>query len=516
MSVHFKKGCEMTLRRMNKNSHIQSVLPLAILIALNMSLAHGAGIEIYSKNPSYWQYNGKPVILLGGTDDEALFHWAGNMELLLEQLDLLVGCGGNYVRCTMSVRRGDNPIYPVREQPYVRLDNGKYDLDKWNPEFWRRFQVFLTQCKQRDIVVQIELWATHDLVHLKSDTPGVWPTHPLNPRNNVNYGFHPETVFPRRPRGNTNDAFYQTIPLLKHDKIVLKYQQAFVDKILSYSLEFDNVLYCVDNEQRPQHPYQWGHYWAEYVKHKASQRGKAIYISEMHRDFSTPKDKSLSRTERMVGGKFASLFDYPHIYSFFELSETSTRFSDYDELWLNMEAIRAYTAKSRRPMTNIKVYGGGDTSTFRKRRPTIHRFCELVCSGRSAVRFHRPVRDGENGMGLNPAARASLRAVRRFCDLIEPWRCKPDLSLLSNRDENEAYMLANPGQAYGILMTGSYGDDMVQLDTRGHSGVYSLIWINLQTGRPLKAKKINATEEVRIRIPQQGSKYGWLATIVKK
>ena len=130
MSVHFKKGCEMTLRRMNKNSHIQSVLPLAILIALNMSLAHGAGIEIYSKNPSYWQYNGKPVILLGGTDDEALFHWAGNMELLLDQLDRLVGCGGNYVRCTMSVRRGDNPIYPVREQPYVRLDNGKYDLDK--------------------------------------------------------------------------------------------------------------------------------------------------------------------------------------------------------------------------------------------------------------------------------------------------------------------------------------------------------------------------------------------------
>jgi hypothetical protein len=455
-------------------------------------------------------------MLLGGTDDEALFHWVGNMTLLRSQLDLLVECGGNYVRCTMSVRRGDYPVYPVREQPYVRLDSGKYDLDQWNGEFWRRFRVFLEECGKRDIVVQIELWATHDLVHLKSETPGVWPTHPLNPRNNVNYGFQPDTVFPRQPRGNSNDAFYQTIPAFKHDRKVLKYQQAFVDKVLSYALKFDNVLYCIDNEQRPQHPYQWGHYWAKYVKGQALKQGKQVYVSEMHRDFKTPKDKSLSRTKRMVGGKFASLFDYPNIYSFFELSETSTRFSDYDELWLNIEAIRKYTAKYLRPMTNIKVYGGGEKSTFRKRRPTIHRFCELVCAGRSAVRFHRPVRGGENGMGLNPAAQACLRAARRFCDLVEPWRCEPNLDLLLARDKNEAYMIANPGVAYGILITGSYGDGMVRLDTRNHSGTYALTWIDLETGRPLRAKTVKAKNEVSIRAPKEGSKYGWLAALARK
>lgn len=516
MSVHFKGGQKMTLRRTNKNLQKQCVLPLVIIMAVNISLAHGAGIEIYPKNRSYWQYDDKPVVLLGGTDDEALFHWAGNMELLLEQLDLLVDCGGNYVRCTMSVRRGDNPIYPVREQPYVRLDNGKYDLDKWNHEFWRRFRVFLEQCRQRDIVVQIELWATHDLVHLKSETPGVWPTHPLNPRNNINYGFHPETVFPRKPRTNMNDAFYQTIPALKHDQTVLKYQQAFVDKVLSYALSFNNVLYCVDNEQRPQHPYQWGHYWAKYIQDRATQQDKKVYVSEMHRDFKTPRDKSLSRTERMVGGKFASVFDYPHIYPFLELSETSTRFSDYDELWRNLAVIRAYTANSPRPMTNVKVYGGGRKSTFRERLPTIHRFCELVCAGRSAVRFHRPVRGGENGMGLNPAAQACLRAVRKFCELIEPWRCTPTLELLHERQKNEAYLLANPGIAYGILMTGSYGDSVVRLDTREHRGTYALTWISLQTGRPFKAITINAKDEVRIKMPREGSKYGWFAAILRE
>ena len=506
----------MTRRHMKGDDYNQNVLLLTIFLAVSVSLADGAGIEIYPKNPTYWQYNGKPVILLGGTDDEALFHWPGDMDLLSAQLDRLTDCGGNYVRCTMSVRKGDNPIYPVREQPYVRLDDGKYDLDQWNGEFWRRFQVFLEQCKQRDIVAQIELWATHDLVHLKSSTPGVWPTHPLNPKNNVNYGFQPETVFPRQPRGKTNDAFYQTIPALKHDPTVLKYQRAFVDKVLSYALKFDNVLYCVDNEQRPQHPFQWGHYWAQYVRHRAAQQGRTIYISEMHRDFTTPRDNSLSRTKRMVGGKFASVFDYPLIYPFLELSETSTRFSDYDELWRNLEVIRAYTAEFPRPMTNVKVYGGGDESTFRERRPTIHRFCELVCAGRSAVRFHRPVREGENGMGLNPAAQACLKAVRKFCELIKPWECTPNLDLLSERQENETYLLANPGVAYGMFMTGSYGDGVVRLDTRGHRGPYALTWINVQTGRPLRAKKIDAADEVRLTAPAQGSKYGWLAALVRE
>ena len=480
------------------------------------ALANKDSIQPYHKNPRYWQYKGKPVMLLGGTDDEALFHWAGDMDLLCAQLDRLIDCGGNYVRCTMSVRKGDNPIYPVREQPYVRLDNGKYDLDQWNDEFWRCFRVFLEQCKKRTIVVQIELWATHDLVHLKSSTPGVWPTHPLNPKNNINYGFHPETVFPRQPRGKTNDAFYQTIPTLKHDRIMLKYQQAFVNKVLTYALKFDNILYCVDNEQRPPHPYQWGHYWAKYVQQYGVQQGKKVYVSEMLRDFTTPKDKRLNRTQRMVGGKFASLFDYPRIYPFLELSETSTRFSDYDELWQNMEAIRTYTAEFPRPMTNIKVYGGGEKCTFRKRRPTIHRFCELVCAGRSAVRFHRPVRESEFGMGLNSSAQACLKAVRLFCDLIEPWRCKPNLDLLSEREENEAYMLANPGVAYGILLTGSYGDGVVRLDTCNHSGAYTLTWISLETGQPLKAQAVDVADEVRIKAPICVSKYGLLAALVRE
>ncbi len=55
--------------------------PLTVFAATLMfvcvsSKAVGAStnrIEIYKPNPAYWQYKGKPVLLIGGTQDDNLF-----------------------------------------------------------------------------------------------------------------------------------------------------------------------------------------------------------------------------------------------------------------------------------------------------------------------------------------------------------------------------------------------------------------------------------------------------------
>lgn len=501
---------------MNAKRRCGNWFMLAISMWSSVSLVRGAGIEIYPQNRAYWQYQGRPVMLLGGTDDDALFQWAGDMRLLRHQLDLLKASGGNYVRCTMSARKPDSLTCPPRVAPYTKLENGKFDLDRWSDEYWRRLERLLAECQKRDIIVQIEIWATYDFVNVGPKAVNSWPSHPLNPKNNINYGYSPETIFPKRPRKTKNDEFYLTIPTFRNDLVVLEYQQAFVRKLLYHSLKYSNVLYCIDNEQRPQHPYQWGHYWARYIRNHARKRGRTIYVSEMLRDFVTPKDKTLTRTQRMVGGKFAAVFDYPKIYSFLELSETSTRFSKYDELWKNMEAIRQYVSGSPRPMTHVKIYGGGKLNKARGARETIHRFCEFVCAGRSAVRFHRPVREGENGIGLNPTAQVCISSVRRFCDIIKPWQCRPNLDLLRDREENEAYMLVNPGVAYGILFTGYFGDGSVMLNLSKYPGSYRLGWINLETGQYDRGDQLRAGKTIAIKVPSKGSKHGWLATLVKE
>lgn len=90
-------------------------------------------MQPYADNPKYWQYKGKPVLLLGGSNNDNLFQ-SPDIE---EQLDLLKSVGGNFVRNTMSSRHsGDVYAYYLQEDE-------KYDLNKWGVEYWNRFEKLL-------------------------------------------------------------------------------------------------------------------------------------------------------------------------------------------------------------------------------------------------------------------------------------------------------------------------------------------------------------------------------------
>ena len=229
------------------NSKITKKWSLVVIAAVlaSTTVVPAKRIEIYSKNPAYWQYDGKPVLLLGGTVDDNLFQ----IPALKEHLDLLKSVGGNYVRNTMSSRDEGN-VWSFRKV------NGKYDLEKWNNEYWKRFENFLRLTQQRDVIVQIEVWATFDYYR------DIWDVNPFNPKNNVNYTAK-QTGLPIKVNTHptrTDNNFFWSVPAERNQKIVLKYQQRFVDKMLSYSLDYDNVLYCMNNETST--PVAWGRYAA--------------------------------------------------------------------------------------------------------------------------------------------------------------------------------------------------------------------------------------------------------------
>lgn len=101
-------------------------------------------IEPYPANPRYWQYRGRPVLLLGGSADDNLFQ----LPRLRDHLDSLAAGGVNYVRNTMS----DRPDGGFEVYPFERLPDGRYDLDRWNKQYWRRFSRFLRLTRARGIV----------------------------------------------------------------------------------------------------------------------------------------------------------------------------------------------------------------------------------------------------------------------------------------------------------------------------------------------------------------------------
>ena len=74
---------------------------LTVAAVLPSAGAAFAQIEPYTDNPSYWQYNDRPIFFFGGSNRDNIFHWAGDGTRLTDHLDLLKDCGGNYIRCTI-------------------------------------------------------------------------------------------------------------------------------------------------------------------------------------------------------------------------------------------------------------------------------------------------------------------------------------------------------------------------------------------------------------------------------
>ena len=100
-------------------------------------------VQPYARNPRYWQYQGRPVLLLSGSQTDHIFLLDG----LEAHLDEMHAVGGNYIRSTMSQREGKH-LKPHLLQPDVT-----FDLDQWNEEYWTRFRNMLRWTAEREIFV---------------------------------------------------------------------------------------------------------------------------------------------------------------------------------------------------------------------------------------------------------------------------------------------------------------------------------------------------------------------------
>ena len=412
-------------------------------------------IRPYSENPRYWQYNGKPILLLGGSKDDNLFQ----IPDMKEHLDSLEIIGANYIRNVMSSRED----FGFEVQPFKKLAKDKYDLNQWNNEYWDRFQEMLQLTAERDIIVQIEIWAFHDL------NLTTYPYSPWKPANNINYDTLNTTLSNQSVNfGRHKHEFFFTVPKLNNDTLVLKYQNLFVDKILTYTLEYDHILYCITNEIHPQYSPEWGWYWANYIRGISNKKGKAANITEMFWETDLTRDQHK-----------ASL-DYPDIYNYFEISQNSANSGEKN--WTYTRYIRKYLSRNPRPVNSVKIYGS-DTGPFwaGKSKDGIEKFWRNILGGCAGSRFHRP----HGGIGFSELAQNSIKAVRKLETLIKLWEVSPDNKLLTERDENEAYIAAKPGEKYIIYFTEG---GMVGLNLIDYQEKFCLRWIDINTGDWLKGQ----------------------------
>jgi hypothetical protein len=405
-------------------------------------------IQPYDQNPSYWQYKGRPVLLLGGSVEDNLFQ----IPNIRAHLDLLASVGGNYVRCTMS-SRDPGDVWPFERDPA----SGRYDLRQLGHEYWRRFQQFLDLTAERDIILQIEVWDRFDFAREP------WEDNPFNPKNNINYTSRQSglaEVITTHP-GARESAFFRTVPELENNTVVLPYQHALVDGMLSRSLRCGNVLYCMDNETNESPA--WPAYWAQYIRNKAAQAGAGVELTEMW-DAHDLADPQHERT-----------WMHPELYSFVDISQNNHQ--SHQAHWDNMQAYRQKILSSGciRPINTVKIYGA-NAGRFGTSRDGQERFWRNIFGGLASTRFHRPA----SGLGLSETAQAHIRSARLLAGAMDVFACEPHNDLLDWRSRNEAYCLANPGVEYAVFFPD--GGNVV-LDTAAcHESPLTVRWLAIRSG----------------------------------
>ena len=442
-------------------------------------------IRPYAANPRYWQYRGEPVLLLGGSKDDNLFQ----IPDLEEHLDLLRSVGGNCIRNTMSDRNDHGyEVYPFKQLP-----DAKYDLGQWNEEYWRRFETMLRLTGERDVFVQIEVWDRFDYARDN------WAPHPYNPDNNINYTSAEsglDTRYPDHP-GRDKQPFFHTIPgMPRYEQrldVVRVYQERFVAKMLSHSLEYGHVLYCMDNETST--PVEWGKFWMQFIRDKANEKGVIVFATDMFDDAWDPKNSA----------KLRQALDDPDTYPFLDVSQVNSRTFGQAH-WDNVIWMAKQREEHPRPLNNTKIYSDGSTRWGSGTpKDGIERFWRNLIAGAASCRFHR---DGA-GIGLNELAQACIRSARKAESLVKLWDVDPHMELLGNRAENEAYLAAKPGEKYILFLTDG---GSVELDLTGFDGRFSGRWINVHTGEWGQDLALDGGGAATVSAPGEGP---WVAALVK-
>jgi len=470
------------------------VFNTAVVSRLSAEDKNADRIKPYVENPRYWQYEGKPVMLLGGSKTDHIFL----LDDLKTHLDEIQAVGANYVRNTMSQRESKDL------KPHKLLQNGKFDLDQWNKEYWKRFQDMLKLTAERKIIVQIEVWDRFDY------STQNWETSPWNPDNNVNYTYEQTGFASKYPKHSGQDLqpfFHSIKDMPRYSKkldLIRMYQEAFVAKMLSYSLDYGHVLYCMDNETST--PAQWGQYWIEFIKARAGEKGVTVCTTDMFDD--------AFRAEKAEHTPL--IFNDPEHYMFADISQVNSR--NYDQAhWESLRWLLQQVNTHPRPSNHTKIYGSGYYS-FGTGGPEdgVERFWRNILGGSASARFHRP----DAGNGLNDFAKGSIKAARNLEGLINFWDITPRMDLLSDRESNEAYLAAKPGERYALYFTdgGSVG-----LDLSGAKDTFDVTWISVSMGIPTRTsasgryrlmnKTIQGGRVVTLTAPYKG---GWVVAIVKK
>jgi hypothetical protein len=223
----------------------------ALLVALAMMAAASAPsiaaqdaepIRLDPVNPHYFFFQGKTVALVSSGEHygavlNADFDYQRYLATLqAEGLNYTRLFGGSYIevpRKSFGIQRNDLAPEPGKFiAPWMRSDapgyaggGSKFDLDKWNLEYFARLHSFLAEAAKRGIVVEITLFSSQ-----YGDVQ--WALSAFNSANNIN---------------QTTAIDWKKVNTLENGNL-LAIQERYTRKLVKEASAFPNVIFEIQNE----------------------------------------------------------------------------------------------------------------------------------------------------------------------------------------------------------------------------------------------------------------------------
>ncbi len=227
------------------------LLAAAALLLLLPRAARAEPIRPYPANPHYFMRDGKPIVL--ATSDH---HYGAVIDANFDFarfLDYLAASGMNLTRIypggmfePPDKYVAGNPLGPRPGHqilPWMRSGEAganaslaepgkaslKFDLDRWNPDYFARLRAFVDLARKKGIVVEVAFF--------NGMYADCWPLMALYHANNIQGVGRYEAA---------ECGLFTTCNPRNED--VLRYQRAYVAKITAELNEYDNVIFDICDE----------------------------------------------------------------------------------------------------------------------------------------------------------------------------------------------------------------------------------------------------------------------------
>jgi hypothetical protein len=435
---------------------VSAIVAVVAIVSPRVCAAEIPPIALHPENPHYFVWRERPTVLITSAEHYgAVLNRAFNYTTYLNTLqangfNLTRTFSGAYCEPPGAFKIERNTLAPAEGDlicPWARSDTpgyagggNKFDLTRWDPQYFERLIDFVAQARERGVVVELVMFCP-----FYKDS--MWQRSPMNAHNNIN---------------NIGNIERTEVYTLKH-KDVLAVQEAMVRKIVSTLKDFDNLYYEICNE-----PY-FGGVTMDWQHHIAS----AIAAAESRFAHKHLIAQNIANKTRTVENPHpqVSIFNFHYAKPPVAVAENyhwDRAIGDDETGFAGDDRVKPYRLEG----WDFMLAGGAVYSNLD--------YSFAVGHEDGSATINAPG-------GGGPELWKQLRILKDFINGFDFVRMKPDNTIITGDmpEGTTARALAEPGKAYGIYVK---GNNLTELSVNLPAGAYTAEWISTKTGRADKAE----------------------------